>query len=84
MNSRQNNPNKILDLLNQGLALHAQGQLSSAHDCYHKALRLDPLHFDALHLIGIVNAQTGRLDLAIQQLSKAITVISTLLRWTKS
>ena len=46
-------------LFQRGFALHQQGQLQEAQNIYQQVLRLNPQHFDALHLGGVILAQTG-------------------------
>jgi tetratricopeptide (TPR) repeat protein len=44
----------------QGLALHQQGQLVQALALYQAALKIQPKHFDALHLSGVVASQSKK------------------------
>jgi thioredoxin-like negative regulator of GroEL len=48
--------------LAQALALHQRGQLVAAERIYQDILRQQPNHFDALHLLGLISAQTGRTE----------------------
>lgn len=57
----------------QGLALHNQGQREQARLIYLEVLKTEPRHFDALHMLAVIAAQTGDparslelIDLAIQ------------------
>ncbi len=57
----------------QGLALHNQGQREQARLIYLEVLKTQPRHFDALHMLAVLAAQTGDpgrslelIDLAIQ------------------
>jgi tetratricopeptide (TPR) repeat protein len=56
----------------QGLTLHQQGKLADAECIYEEVLRLQPRHFDALHLLGVVAAQTQRTDRAAELIGRAI------------
>jgi len=57
---------------NQGLALHQQGKLAEAARIYSDVLQQQPNHFDALHLLGVLAAQTKKTELAVKLLTKAI------------
>ena len=58
--------------LNQGKALHRQGKLADAERCYVEALRQQPDHFGALHLLGVIARQTRRTELAVELIKRAI------------
>jgi tetratricopeptide (TPR) repeat protein len=58
----------------EGLALHHQGRLEEARERYKKVLARDPKHFDALHLLGSVCAQSGQTELGVSLLKRAIRV----------
>jgi tetratricopeptide (TPR) repeat protein len=61
-------------LVQQAISLHQQGNLAGAETIYKKALELDPKDFDALHMLGIVNAQRGTFDEAEKLLRMALSV----------
>lgn len=67
-------PMSVDDLFKKGLHLHQQGLLSEAKGFYDKCLQLNTEHADSLHLLGVIATQSGRCDLAIQLISKAISV----------
>ena len=46
----------VRDLLTQGFGLHQKGDLVSAGKIYAQILKAEPLHFDALHLSGLIAA----------------------------
>jgi len=56
----------------QGLALHQQGQLAGARRIYEEILRGQPDHHDALHLLGVIAAQTRRAREAVELIGRAI------------
>ena len=58
----------------QGLALHQQGRLAQAQESYQQALQLQPEHFDALNLLGVIAAQTGNFSRAVELIDKAIKI----------
>jgi protein O-GlcNAc transferase len=51
---------------------HQAGQLPEAERLYRQVLRAVPRHADALHFNGLLAHQTGRPELAIQLIDKAI------------
>ena len=56
----------------QGMALHQRGNLGEAERIYGEVLRQQPNHFDALHLLGVIAAQTRRTERAVELIKKAI------------
>lgn len=48
----------------EALALHQQGHLKEARVLYERALKWQPNHFDALHMLATIAYQTGQLDRA--------------------
>ena len=65
---------RIQILLQQGLQLHQKGELIAAKALYSQVLQLQPLHFDALHLSGLIAAQSENFDDAVVLISKAISI----------
>lgn len=61
-------------VLQEGFLLHQKGDLIGAGQAYAKILKSQPLHFDALHLSGLIAAQSGQLAVALQLISKAISI----------
>lgn len=53
---------------------HQAGNLAEAERIYREALARDPNHFDSLHLLGIIGQQTGRYDLAIDMIGRAVAL----------
>lgn len=47
-----------------GLALHQHGQLKEAQTFYERALKWQPNHFDALHMLALIAYQTQQLERA--------------------
>lgn len=60
--------------LRDAIALHQRGELQQAHGLYTEILRLEPQHFKALHLLGVIAAQTGNPERALQLIDEAIRV----------
>lgn len=65
----------IEDRLAAALALHRAGRTAEAEAIYAAILDSDPKNADALHLLGIVRAQTGRVAEAIALLAKAVEAV---------
>ncbi len=59
-------------MLNAAIALHQKGQLQQAKAGYEALLALQPQHYQALHLLGLVAAQTGNYAVAVELIGKAI------------
>ena len=57
--------------MNQAVAHHRAGNLAGAEEHYRLALRAQPLHADALRLLGTLYLQTGRSADARQMLTRA-------------
>ena len=64
-------------LLQRGLAAHQAGDLAAAERAYQAVLSRAPDHFDAVHLRGVVLLQSGRPELAIASISRALQIDST-------
>jgi tetratricopeptide (TPR) repeat protein len=62
----------IIDTLNTALALQQQGQFAAAEPLYRQILAVDPNHYDATQLLGLVAFNLGRVDEAIQLTLRAI------------
>jgi tetratricopeptide (TPR) repeat protein len=58
----------------QALALHQQGQIVQAQSLYQQILRLEPQHFDSLHLLGVSELQTGDHEQGIRHIRQAIQI----------
>jgi protein O-GlcNAc transferase len=60
--------------LRQGVTLQRQGRLADAERCFARVLELDPSSFEALHMLGLIAAQTGRSARAVELLTRAISL----------
>ena len=54
--------------------MHQQGQLAQAKQIYAQVLALQPVHFDALHLSGVIASQSKNPALAVELIGKAIEI----------
>src|SRR5690242_14532236 len=61
----------------QAVALHQRGQLAAAEKIYEDILRQQPSNFDALHLFGLISAQTGRSERGVDLIRRAIRLNGT-------
>lgn len=68
--------NSLDDLMNKAISLHQRGNLSDAETIYNNVLQAQAGHFDALHMLAIVNAQRGRYAEAEGLLRQALAVES--------
>ena len=65
---------QFADVFAQGMALHQQGEYAKAKEIYAQVLALEPRHFDALHLSGVIAMQMGDNPQALTLISKAIAL----------
>ncbi|MGO8755099.1 MAG: tetratricopeptide repeat protein [Gallionellaceae bacterium] len=56
------------------LTLHQKGQLAQAHANYEEILKIQPKHFDALHLLGMIAYQNNNPRRALELIDKAIEI----------
>ena len=65
-------PGAVAELFGTGLKHHQAGRLTEAEACYRNVLAAEPDYANALHLLGVVAKATGRLDLALELIGRAI------------
>ena len=58
----------------QGLSEHNQGQLQRAKELYRAVLNTHAQHFDALHMLGVVEMSLGNYREAVNLIKQALTV----------
>jgi predicted O-linked N-acetylglucosamine transferase (SPINDLY family) len=58
----------------KGFALHQSGQLARAQAFYQQVLKMQPEHFDALHLLGVIAFQTRNPAQAVELIGRAIEI----------
>jgi protein O-GlcNAc transferase len=58
----------------QGLALHQNGQLAEAEAAYQRVLEVEPKHFDATHLLGVIAYQRSDPGRAVDLIGRAIEI----------
>jgi Flp pilus assembly protein TadD len=62
----------VADLFGQAVKYHQAGRLGEAEALYRRILAGDPDHADSLHLLGVIAAQRGRNDAAIELIGRAV------------
>jgi tetratricopeptide (TPR) repeat protein len=66
----------LSSLLRDAFAHHQAGRLKEAEQLYRQILSQDESHADSLHLLGVIGSQTGRHELAVEMIQRAIAVKS--------
>jgi tetratricopeptide (TPR) repeat protein len=67
-------PFNIAQTLQEAVSLHQQGRLRDAEKLYTRALKAAPDNFDALHLLGLIKAQSGQMGEAYRLISAALKI----------
>jgi len=62
------------ETLQRAIAFHRMGDLAQALALYEEILAVDPRHFDALHLSGVIAGQTRNSARAVELITRAIAV----------
>ena len=70
----QSKPFNIAQTLQEAVGLHQQGRLRDAEKLYTRALKAAPDNFDALHLLGLIKAQSSQMGEAYRLMSAALKV----------
>jgi len=66
---------KSATLLNQALQLQHQGELRKARALYERVLKVEPRNVQALHLLGVIAAQTDHHQWAVDLITRAIALV---------
>ena len=64
----------VAQTFQEAVALHRQNRLREAEKLYARVLKAAPDHFDALHLLGTIKAQSGQMGEALRLISAALTI----------
>lgn len=67
-------PKDTTTIVQRAISAHKIGDLETAADLYRSVLEVNPIHFDALHLLGVLLGQLGDLKQAELLISNAITI----------
>ena len=70
----QSKPFNIAQTLQEAVSLHQQGRLRDAEKLYTRALKAAPDNFDALHLLGLIKAQSGQMGESYRLMSAALKI----------
>ena len=62
---------KLQNKFDHAIRHHSAGRLQKARQLYHKILKLDSGHNDALHMLGLLTHQLGDNDYDIRLINKA-------------
>lgn len=76
MTKTRANETKAQLKFNEGLAFHRLGKLAKAKELYRQALTFQPKHHEALHVLGVIAAQSQQYDEAIVLISRSIEIKS--------
>jgi hypothetical protein len=68
------NPAQLAQSVGEALALHRQGRFNEAEKLYTRVLKAQRDHFDALHLLGVLNQQRGKAGEAYRLIGAALKV----------
>lgn len=70
------NYSQAIQIFSKGIGLHQRGQLAQAKTAYEQVLKIQPKHFDALHMLGVIAAQSKSPTLAVDFFGKALEITS--------
>ena len=65
---------ELASAFSQALALHQAGRLAEAETIYRQILKVQPNHFDSLHLLGVIYHQRGNHAEAVRQIDAALKI----------
>jgi tetratricopeptide (TPR) repeat protein len=71
---KKKQPDDVEKLIESALSFHQSGSLPRAEVLYRKILKYDADNFDALHMLGVLYAQSKNRELAVKFIKKAIEV----------
>ena len=66
------NSNAAQRLFDEGFALHAQGRLAQAQALYEQVLAIEPGHFGALHMTGVIAYQSKDPQRSVDLIGRAL------------
>jgi len=70
---------QIPQMLQQAIRYHQAGQLEQAETIYHNILKIQPKEANALNFLGVIAYQRKNYDAAVELISKAIKINSSIL-----
>src|SRR5580704_14961620 len=75
LNDPPHHPSNFSRMLRRAVRAHEEGELGKARRLYAAVLRHDPMNFDALHLVGLLDHQCGSFDRALAHYDDALRII---------
>jgi len=66
---------ELTELIQKGIQLHKNGQLTDAATIYQRVLETDSTHADANHLLGVMAHQSGDFLNAVELVSRAVLTL---------
>jgi protein O-GlcNAc transferase len=72
MTRRHSDQKIVMEHTRHAMALHQAGRLDEAEALYKHALRANPRQFEALHFLGVLEAQRGRYEEADRLISRSL------------
>jgi predicted O-linked N-acetylglucosamine transferase (SPINDLY family) len=63
----------VAEILAIAVQCHGRGNLQQAEQRYQQVLQMEPGQVHALHFLGVLNLQVGRMDLAVEYLGQAVS-----------
>src|SRR5262245_59316051 len=66
--------NDLLLKLREAWSLHQQGRLNDAERLYREVLKREPRNANALHFLGVLEAQRGQYELAAQLIDASLAI----------
>ena len=64
----------LADVFQAALQHHQAGRFQEAETLYRQILQAQPTHADALHLLGVIAHQTGKHEIAVEHITRAIAL----------
>ena len=65
---------RVIDgLLNAGVINQRQREVQKAEECYRMILELDPLNFNGLYMLGVLHAECGKMQDALEFLNLCLS-----------
>lgn len=66
--------NDLADIFQQAISCHQAGQLDTARSLYHRVLKFNARHSDALNLLAVIGLQTGDFAEALTYAARAVAI----------
>ena len=73
-NTGRSSSQRIQETVNRAIQYHTEGALQKAEVIYHQVLDMQPNHFDAMHLLGVIAHQVGNNEKAVDLIGRALII----------